>query len=126
MERYATKIEDGTVYIEGVEGWMEVGPLATIFDIVGGETYTIQYDREQSIAYDWLQTDDDHTLSFDVEGTIEDMTYPEQFVEELQTKSMETDAGAGVPERTEYFAELMVDIWDGKGSLDHREDNPFE
>lgn len=123
MERYATKIEDGTVYIEGVEDWIEVGALATIFDIVGGETYTIEYEREKAIAYDWLPTDADNTLSFDVEETIEDMTYPVEFVEELEDKSL--DSEGEIPERTAYFAELMVDIWDSKGSLEDREDNPF-
>jgi len=124
MERYATTIEDGTVYIEGDDGPIEVGPLAGIFDIVGGETYTIEYDQQKAAAYDWLGTDDGGQLSFDVEETIAEMTYPEEFVDTLQEKPLNA-VGRRHPERTAYFAELLVDIWDSKGNLDDREENPF-
>lgn len=123
MERYATRIEDGTVYVEEKEGWIEVGAIADIFDIVGGEEYAIEYDETEAAYYDWLQTDDEGALSFDVRETIEDMTYPAEFVQELGEKPL--DSHGEYPERTTYFAELLVDIWDSKGNLDGREDNPF-
>lgn len=124
MERYATTIEDGTVYIEGDDGPIEVGSLADIFDIVGSETYTIEYDQQKATAYDWLGTDDEGALSFDVRETIEEMTYPGEFVDTLREKPLDS-VGRRHPERTAYFAELLVDIWDSKGALDNREENPF-
>jgi len=123
MERYATTIEDGTVFVETVEEDVEIGNLADIFDIVGGEEYTIEYDETEAAYYDWLDTGPGGTLSFDVRETIEEMTYPPEFVEELRERSLEVRDG--YPERTAYFAELLVDIWDSKGNLDDREENPF-
>lgn len=123
MERYGTTIRDGTVYVESSENSVEVGTLADIFDIVGGEEYVIEYDDTEVAYYDWLDTDSDGEMRFDVRETVEDMTYPAQFVEELAERPMAVRDG--YPERTAYFAELLVEIWDSKGNLEDRDENPF-
>jgi DNA-dependent RNA polymerase auxiliary subunit epsilon len=125
MERYETKIADGTVSVGSGDDWLTVGTLADVFDIVGGEEYTIEYDETKATAYDWLDTDEAGAMRFDVRETIDEMTYPAEFVEELADRSLDAGPDETYPERTRYFAELLVDIWDSKGNLDDREENPF-
>jgi hypothetical protein len=124
MERYGTAIEGGTVYLESAGDRVEVGTMADIHDVVGGEEYAIEYDDTEVAYFDWLDTDDEGMLRFDVRETVADMTYPADFVDTLRQRPLD-GADGDLPERTAYFAELLVDIWDSRGDLDGRDENPF-
>ncbi|MFB6173310.1 MAG: hypothetical protein ABEI39_01575 [Halobacteriales archaeon] len=116
MRRYASKIEDGTLLVEGEEGWIEVGAVPDIVDLVGGETYRLEYGDYGQVA-DWVDTDEDGIYTFDVRETIADMTFPEEFVEQLAGVPMAEDED-GYPERTVFYADMMTRIWDSKGDLE--------
>lgn len=124
MQRYETKIEDDVLYVESDDGWLEVGAIGDILDLVGGEEYRIQYDRQQAAYAEWLDTDEDNVLTIDVRETLADMSYPAQFVTALGERDARRNGGPS--ERTRYFADIMTDIWESKGDLDDREDNPFQ
>jgi len=117
MERFQTRIDDGTLYVEGEDGWLEVGAMDDIVDIVGGETYTLEYDERQQ-AVSWLDTDDEGRITFDVRETIDDISFDREFVTNLANADLEADPG-GYPRRTSFFAEMMIEIWDSKGNLDY-------
>lgn len=117
MQRYDTRIDGGTLYVEDGQGWLEIGSMDDVCDIVGGETYTLEYDDEARVV-GWLQTDEDGTITFDVRETIADMDYDETFVKRMAEESMDRTTEEGYPERTAAFAELMVEIWDSKGNVD--------
>lgn len=118
MKRHEMRERDGTLEIERAEGWMTVGELDEIVDIVGDETYTIEYDDEAS-SVPWLSTGEDNTISFEVRETVVSMTHPTEFVEELADRPLDGDPH---PERTEFFADFMVRVWESKGQLD--DDDP--
>ncbi|PSP94082.1 hypothetical protein BRC91_07000 [Halobacteriales archaeon QS_4_62_28] len=117
MERHPTRIDDETLCIE-IEGQsLEVGRLADICAIVGGDTYTIEYDsREQAAA--WLGTDEDGQITFDVRETLADMDYNDAFVEKIRTEPLDETTDEGYPVRTATFAKLMQEIWDSKGQIE--------
>lgn len=124
MNRYRTRITDGSVLVESDGEPIEIGSLETILGLVGGETYEITYEEDYAKAVDWLDLDDEDAMSIDVAETIADMDYPEPFVRELEERSHEPDEGPS--ERTRYFVDIMTDIWDHHGNLDHRDENPFQ
>ena len=62
MKRYGTNVRDGVLSIEGTDGRFEVDELDKICELVGGETYTVEYSDSQRTV-DWLDTDaEGHTL----------------------------------------------------------------
>lgn len=113
MKRYATRVEDGVVFVEADKGWLEVGTTADIVDLAGGHTYEIEYEESVASAYDWLDTDEGGRLSFDVLEVVESMTYPESFVRELEGVPFDEDDT--VPRRTEFFVTALTDIWENTG-----------
>jgi len=114
MDRYDTRITDGTLYVEWEDDWIEVGAMAEIEDRLGGETYEVEYDDRQSTV-PWLEDDlEDNTLAFDVTETIREMDFTAEFVEEVAEASLEP-AGDDHPERTAVFARKMREIWDQQG-----------
>lgn len=117
MRRHETRLADGTVEVEYDGGWLAIGDLDDIVAIVGGPTYTLEYDDEQA-SVPWLSTDPDNTLTFDVEETVLSMTHRTEFVEEVADRPM---TGEPYPERTRYFADVLTEIWDSKGHLDDEE-----
>jgi hypothetical protein len=119
MDRHDTKIEDETFYVESENGWLEVGPLDDVDDLVGGREYTLDYDDDAASAA-WLNTEDDNTITFDVRDTLADMTYTSDIVTALQNTPLELDS-EGHPRRTVLFADLMTQIWDSKGNIDQNE-----
>ena len=122
MKRYETSIRDDVLYLEGEDGWFEIGPIHDICSLVGGETYTIEYDERQRTV-GWLDTDSDGTISFDVRETIAEMDYNDEFVATLEAiESNETD-DEGYPLRASVFADLMTEIWNSKGSLGHEDES---
>jgi DNA-dependent RNA polymerase auxiliary subunit epsilon len=119
MERFQTRIDDGVLYVEGFEDdqWFEVGAMDAVVELVGGETYTIEYgDRQQVVS--WLNTDEDGTITFDVRDTIDDVSFDREFVTNLTDTGLET-GDDGYPKRTVFFADMMTEIWDSKGNLDY-------
>lgn len=118
MRRYATDVRDEVLYVETDDGWLEVGPLDEICTLVGGETYTIEYDERQR-TMDWLDTDAEGKLTFDVRETIQGMDYNEEFVAELAAVDGDATDADGHPLRASVFADLMTSIWDSKGSLEN-------
>ncbi|MFB6308922.1 MAG: hypothetical protein ABEH35_06290 [Haloarculaceae archaeon] len=82
MTRYATEIEDGTVYVGSENGRIEVGEVDEIIDAVGGPAWTISYSEETRERYPDLDTSDEG-LTVDVVDVLHSMTHGEQFVETL-------------------------------------------
>lgn len=117
MERYETRIDDGTLYVEVGDDDLEIGRLEDVYELVGGESYTIEYD-EKAQATSWIDTDDDGTFTFDVRETLADMDYNETIVEKLASKPVDATNADGYPVRTATFAQLMMEIWDSKGAVD--------
>ncbi|EMA47408.1 hypothetical protein [Halococcus saccharolyticus] len=117
MKRYETDVRDDVLYVETDDGWLEIGSMADVRRLVGGATYSLEYDERQR-AVGWLDTDPDGTLSFDVGETVAGMDFDREFVTALQTIDGDETDGEGIPRRAVVFADLMTSIWDAKGSLD--------
>jgi len=116
MRRYETRIDDGVLYVEGPDGRLEVGQMDDIVELVGGETYVVEYDSRQQTAA-WLDTDDEGRLEFDVRQTIAEYSFDEEFVAKLAS----ADAGPtddGFPGRVVFFADAMARIWDPERDLE--------
>lgn len=113
MKRYETDIRAGTLFVETDDGWIEIGTMDDICELIGGETYVLEYDEQQR-AVSWLNTDEDGKLTFDVRDTLAEMSYDREFVANL--KSIDSDKSDGeYPMRASVFADLMIAIWDAKG-----------
>ncbi|WP_254280771.1 hypothetical protein [Haloarcula marina] len=117
MERHETRIDDDTLYIEVGNDDLEVGSLADICEIVGGETYTLEYDKKAQ-ATSWIDTDDDGTITFNVRDTLAEMDYNDMIIEKIADQPIDATNPDGYPIRTAKFAELMKEIWDSKGAID--------
>ena len=119
MRRYETRIENGMLQVEGADGWLEVGEITTICDLLGGETYTIEYDdHERSAA--WLDTEDGE-LTFDVRETLADISFDEEFVTNLSNVPLEAPDEETHSKRVEYFTDMVQMIWDSKGRVGESE-----
>lgn len=117
MERYETDVRGGVLYLEGEEGWLEVGSMDDVVELVGGETYAIQYDERQRTV-SWLDVDEDGTLEFDVRDTVRGMSYDREFVDTIAGIDPDGTDDEGYPTRASVFADLMTTIWDSKGDLE--------
>lgn len=116
MERYDANVRDGTLHLETGDDSIVVGPMDDICELIGVETYTIEYDEDQRKVA-WLDTDADGRLSFDVRDTITEMDYNAEFVSEVESIDAEKTDEEGYPLRASVFADLMQTIWDAKGDL---------
>jgi hypothetical protein len=118
MQRYDTKIDDGILYIEWEDDWLEVGSMAAIEELLGGDTYEIEYDETQS-KVPWLEDSlDEKTLTFDVTETILDMDFNQEFVQEVAEEPIDETRSEGQSARTDTFAEKMRDIFEAQGRED--------
>ncbi|MFP8953511.1 hypothetical protein ACLI4Z_11125 [Natrialbaceae archaeon A-arb3/5] len=115
--QYEPRIEDGTLYLDDEGHRLEVGPVDDIVELVGGETYTLEYDDRQSAAA-WLDTDDDNRITFDVRDVVGEMTHTSAFVTNLENCPVDETTTEGHPKRTALFVDLLTDIWDAKGNLE--------
>lgn len=115
--RYEPRIEDETLYLERDEHRLEVGPMETIVELAGGETYTLEYTDRQSAAA-WLPTDDDNTITFDVREVVGEMSHTQDFVTNLEHCPIDETGADGAPKRTALFVDLLTEIWDSKGTLE--------
>ncbi|AGN01431.1 hypothetical protein L593_07430 [Salinarchaeum sp. Harcht-Bsk1] len=116
MKRYETDVREGVLHLETPGGWLEVGEMDAICELIGGETYTLEYDNRQR-QVGWLDTDEDGRLSFEVRETIRDTTFDSEFVEAIANAPLDEDDEDGYPKRTAAFADMLTAIWDGKGKL---------
>lgn len=116
MKRYETRIENGTFSIESPNGWLRIGEMETICDLVGGETYTIEYD-DKARTVSWLNTEEDGTVTFDVCETLEEMSYDEDFISPLTNIDRDATDEEGTLLRAAVFTDMMTDIWDSKGNI---------
>ncbi|GAA0237728.1 hypothetical protein ACFFQF_27965 [Haladaptatus pallidirubidus] len=117
MQRYQTNVRNDTLYIETDGDRLEIGSLDDICELVGGETYSIEYGQRQR-AMDWVDTDDDGEFTFDVREVLRDMSYDEEFVTNVRPVAIDETDENGYPLRTSVFADLMMRIWDSKGNLE--------
>ena len=117
VTRYETKVEDGTYYLESPDGWLEIGPMDALVDLLGGEEYTLEYTQEQASA-SWLNTDDDATITVDVRETLESMSFTDDVVSNVANCSLDREGEQGYPIRTEVFADLFGTILETKGNVD--------
>ncbi|WP_090620714.1 hypothetical protein [Natrinema salaciae] len=115
--RYEPRITNETLYLEHDHHRLEVGSMETVVELVGGETYTLEYTDRQSAAA-WLSTGDDNTVTFDVREVVGEMTHTRDFVTNLENCPIDETDADGVPKRTALFVDLLTDIWESKGNLD--------
>lgn len=116
MDRYDTDVRDGVLFLESTDGWLEIGRLDDICELVGGETYTLEYDERQR-QVDWLDTDEEGKLSFDVRETLTEMDFNDEFVGNIEPVDADETDEDGYPLRASVFADMMMNIWDSKGDL---------
>ncbi|GAB3672076.1 hypothetical protein [Halopiger thermotolerans] len=115
--RYEAVLEDETLYLEGDGARIEIGPMDAVVDLIGGETYTLEYDDRQSAAA-WLATDEDNTITVDVRESLLDWAYTEEFAANVGDTPLKRTGESGHPVRTEVFADMVTSIWDAKGNLE--------
>ncbi|WP_408960266.1 hypothetical protein [Natrinema sp. 74] len=115
--RYEPQVEDGTLYLEHERTRLEVGTMDQIVELVGGETYTLEYTARQGAAA-WLSTDDDETITFDVRDAVREMPHTPDLVSNLENCPIDESTADGVPKRTALFVDLITEIWDSKGNLE--------
>ena len=116
MDRRETRIEDGVIALETNDGWLRIGTTEDVIALAGGRTYEIGYDDAD--LYDWLDTDDDGILRFDVVETIASMTHPPEFVESIGDAPLDKTDHAEYPERTVVFVDVLTEIWEQKGNVE--------
>lgn len=121
MIRYETTVDDGHISLVHEDEQIEVGTMAAVVDLVGGETYSLSYtDAQASTA--WLQVDGDNTLTIDVPDAVERLTHTSEFATLVEDCPLDETGDSGYPRRTELFATLLMKIWDSKGNLDSLSD----
>lgn len=116
VKRYDTDVRDGVLFLEADESWVEVGPMDDICELLGGETYTLDYDNRQR-QVGWLDTDEDGTITFDVRETLTDMDYDREFIRNIADVDADRTDDDGYPLRVSVFTDMMQTIWDSKGNL---------
>ncbi|WP_227356441.1 hypothetical protein [Haladaptatus salinisoli] len=115
--RYEAKLEEDVLHVECDGGWLKIAPMDDVVELIGGETYTLEYD-DRAAAASWLNTDEDDAISFNVRETVVEFAYSADFVENLMRCPVDESGESGHPKRAELFADLVTAIWDAKGNLD--------
>lgn len=113
--RCGARIEDGLLYIEREGDPLEVGPMDAVIELIGGETYTIEYTDRQS-AVPWLTTDRNNAITFDVNEKLTEWVYTDDVVTTLERCPIDETGTSGYSLRTEAFADTVTAIWDSKGN----------
>ncbi|MFB6165827.1 MAG: hypothetical protein ABEJ31_11770 [Haloarculaceae archaeon] len=115
MQGYRTVVEDGVVYVEGSERRVEVGPLDSVIDAVGGHAWTIHYADWEREYYDELDTSDEG-LTVDVVDMMTAMTHARSFVDALAAHPADPPAedAAALPPRLGLFVgKLLANLESG-------------
>ena len=115
--RYDGVVENGTFYLQANGDQIEIGPVDGIIELMGGETYTLEYDNEQSSAA-WLSTDEDDTITFDVREELIDWAYTEELARNIRESPLKQTNESNYPIRTKVFVDIVTEIWDSKGNVD--------
>lgn len=113
---FLLRVADGSVYLAGPAGPEDIGPLADVYELLDGETYTIEYDSPSATAA-WVDTDDEGTYTFEVREAIESMPLPRGYAESVLAESPEPGDN-GMSPRTQQFVEVLCRIWDAKGNAE--------
>lgn len=95
MVRYDTDIRDCTLHLKTNDESVVAGPMDDICELVGGETYIVEYDENQRKVA-WLDADADGRISFEVRDTIATMDYNEEFVSEIKVVDTKKTAKKGI------------------------------
>lgn len=114
--RYDATIENETLFVEGETEQIEIGSMETILELMGGETYTLEYEPRQS-AVSWLSTDENDTITLDVREGLVDWAYPEELVASVRERPLDRTDEDGYPIRTAVFVDVVTAIWDSKGTV---------
>lgn len=112
MTRYTPECSDGTLFLVADGDHLEVGAVDDVVGAIGGDTHSIEYDRQQR-TQPWLETDDG-VLEIDVREAVTTLPHTDELVSELREYDMETDR-YGLPRRTVEFADRLVDILEQQG-----------
>ena len=115
--RYGATVEEGTLYLVGDDDRLEIGPMDGAVELMGGETYTLEYTDEQASAA-WLATDDGNTKTLDVRDSLVNWGYTPEFVGNVEGAPLDETGENGYPQRLEVFVDLVTAIWDAKGHLE--------
>ena len=116
MKRYETEVQEGILFLKAPEGRLEIGELDDVVELIGGETYTLEYDSRQR-QVGWLDTDEDGRLTFEVRETIRETTFDDEFVGTIAEAPAGETTEDGYPKRAATFAHRLTEIWDAKGQL---------
>jgi hypothetical protein len=108
MARYATIVEDGTIYVGTDEGRLTVGEVEAALEVVGGPSWTIQYSEEYKQRHPKTATADEG-LTVDVVDMMQAMTHSERFVETLAAQPAEPTDGDDVSPRLGLFVGKLLE-----------------
>jgi hypothetical protein len=108
MTRYDTHVEDGTVFVGTDDGMLEVGTVATVYEVVGGPAWTVSYSDEEKARYPDMDTSDEG-LTVDVADMMNAMTHSERFVETLAAQPRETPPDEDVSPRLGLFVGKLLE-----------------
>lgn len=115
--RYEATLDGGTLHLVGDDDRVEVGPMDGIVEVMGGETYTLEYTDEQAGAA-WLRTGDEASITLEVRDALLDWGYTPDLVENVRRTPRNETGESGYSYRLELFVDLVTDIWDAKGDVD--------
>jgi hypothetical protein len=108
MPRYQTVVEDGVVYVGTGEDRLEVAPLATVVDAVGGPAWTISYSDAYKERHPEMDTADEG-LVVDVVDMLQAMTHSERFVETLAAYPADIDDERELSPRAGMFVGKLLE-----------------
>lgn len=108
MPRFATHVEDGTIYVGTAEGRLEVGDVETALEVVGGHSWRITYSAEERDRYPDMDTSDEG-LVVDVVDMMQAMTHSERFVETLAAYPAEPAGDDDVSPRMGLFVGKLLE-----------------
>lgn len=107
--RYETVVEDGTVYVGGPDGRVEVGPVDGVVEMVGGPAWEIEYTKRQKRRYPDLNTADEG-LIVDVVDVMQATTHDRAFVETLAAQPAEPGPEGVSPRMGLFVGRLLSNL----------------
>lgn len=108
MTRYETYVDGDTVYVGSDDGYVEVGDVADILDVVGGPAWTITYTEGEKERNPAMDTSDEG-LTVDVVDMIQAMTHGEKFVQTLAAHPVEASNSDEISPRTGLFVGKLLE-----------------
>jgi len=108
MARYATHVENGTIYVGTDEGRLAVGDLDTALEVVGGPSWAIRYSEEYKQRHPETATDDEG-LTVDVVDMMQAMTHSERFVATLAAQPAEPTGDDDISPRLGLFVGKLLE-----------------